>query len=511
MQGKEANGWKAYRTDEANRAIREKDPGYQRWKSMSGYGETDDPIYKPAVNWSVDENNTFGYLYGENKQRAYDYAKAINSRLSRRMERIGSSLREGAQEQREKSANFWEDVWNTYTKAQSANSTAHEKSAEQIGNAGKAVGERIKAGAQASAQVQIARGVQAQEQASGLSEIAHDVMQRFGESMQSYGEAMKIQADRQREAHIQVGKYSGVTGADYVSESVCGYLEDDSWKKPTSDWKPYQLEEHRILMTQDPELAETYAAGVNEGYNRANLDENLKGTGNWATQNILHGVLGSVGAVILNQFSPAEALDTEIEYQTRGTITTNPDGTPMDHANAITSSIADKLNNYGQIDDNIPYIGGMKVGELYQVGMDAVSDALPMLTPIGSMFNAVKATSDAYIEALQEAKEKGAKDDSAMRYAKIIATSKGASDKLIDTIFRKWTEKYGEDRIVQILEGVTVNGTQAIADTILDEALPNGTRRDDGRTSQEISKETGKRIFREMLRGGLSKSLVKEK
>ena len=85
------------------------------------------------------------------------------------------------------------------------------------------VGKQIKAGAQTSAQLEIARGAQMQEQVRVLDGVARGVAQQIGESARSYGNAMKIQADRQWEAQILAGKLTGVTGADQTGASINGF------------------------------------------------------------------------------------------------------------------------------------------------------------------------------------------------------------------------------------------------------------------------------------------------
>ena len=368
---KAANGWKAYRTDEANRAARLKDPGYQKWRSVSGYGEVDDPMYKPAGNWSVNENNTFGYLYGQNKQSAYDYAKTINTRLSKQMDEIGTSLRQEAKEQWGKTADFWEDVWDTHTKAQEANSVANRESAEAIGDMWRSVGDGIKAGAQASAQVEIARGTQAQEQVQGAMELG----KKAWEYLQG-----------------NIGAINDATSSDQMGSGIYGFLK---------------------------------SASVDEQNEIENVDKQKEILAESVTDNIPSMIGGAIGARLAGVLQPLDLVRSGWEFGLGGHVDLTG-GEFGQIRSTIDDAISNKLGeSLPRVPDDVLYIGGMGADDIYEIITSGVDDAIPMLMKNGALYGSISEISQNFHTSLEEAKRRWGDDKLAMKYAtfKTIGTT----------------------------------------------------------------------------------------
>lgn len=433
-----AEGWKRFQTDEGNRMLRRKDPGYQRWQSISGYGELDDWTYKPASNWSVSENNTFGYLYGQDKKRAYDYAKTINTRLSGQMENIGSSLREGAQEQWEKTSDFFEGVWNTHTKAQEQNSLAQQKNAETMSDLWKSIGNGIKAGAQASAQVEIARAeknrIVGDDTAKAVKQAVRTAWEEQVEIERNNSEQQilrgKHQAERIGELGHTWGKTTGVTGSDQTGASIHGYREDTSYKEPSEEWTDGENRLYEYWLKNNPKEAERYAIRTNDRHNQMQKQKSMDEERQRMNEKEVLA-LEAGGARLLSGLKSLDGYNSMLEYSATGRISTSPEITPGEYSQLIDDTIADKIERNG----------GKLASDVYRFGTAAV-DGISTYAIGGPVLDVLRTAGESATDTLKREKQRGATDKQAAERAFFKSAGNAAIDAAVGNVFDK---KYIKD------------------------------------------------------------------
>ena len=227
------------------------------------------------------------------------------------------------------------------------------------------VGKQIKAGAQASAQVEIARGTQAQEQVKSLNRMSRNVTQGLGASEQSYGEAMKTQAERQWEAQILAGRLSGVTGSDQTGASIYGYREDISYKNPNNEWTDGERRLYEYYLKNNPEDGEAYAIRVNNRLNLKKKNEKLQNVTDWTSRNAVHGAAAWIGARGLNLGAGIDGINQQLEFAARDLVAVNSDLSMTDIVETVDNANAKNLGErYGKV-----------AGIAYQIGTD-ISDAM---------------------------------------------------------------------------------------------------------------------------------------
>lgn len=151
-----AAGWAQYKSDVSKQQRLSKDLDYKKWQKTMGLAEQADEERYPQANWSFSQNNQFGYLYGENPEEAYEFAKLVNDENRRLQEgntgyvQYGFFPTEAAVYEapvsvdmamiggKENKDGFWGwfgDVLNKTAEAESANSAAMQASGNQIGDA----------------------------------------------------------------------------------------------------------------------------------------------------------------------------------------------------------------------------------------------------------------------------------------------------------------------------------------------------------------------------------------
>ena len=444
---KAANGWKSFQIDEGNRAARIKDPGYQRWMSMSGYGEVDDPICKPARNWSVNENNTFGYLYGQNKQSAYDYAKNLNTLLSKQVKDIGSALREDAEERWEDIKDFGRDVWGNYKQAQEANSQAHQSSGENIGAAWSTVGQKIKAGAQASAQTELAQAEQTQEQSKEAKKI--------GEKTWEY-------------LRGNVGVINDAISSDQVGSGVHGFLK---------------------------------SALIDEQNEIDNVDKQKAILAESVTDNIPSMLGGTLGARVANFVQPLDLLRSGWEFGAAGHVDLSG-GEFYQIKNTIDDAISTKLGeSLPRVSDDVPYIGGMGADDIYEIITSTIDDGIALKMPGGIAYKGICAASETFHSCYEEAKRIGDDDKLAIKYATKKAFGAGLLDVLDSVDIKDLNLKNVDDTIAKIISEGLKSG--------MFEAVGQGNNTLENRSSKSESEETAE-SWRNGFLGGVLQGSVED-
>lgn len=161
------------------------------------------------------------------------------------------------------------------------------------------------------------------------------------------------------------GATTGVTGSDQTGASIYGYRNDTQMSEPRSDWDVATRKEYRALKRTDPEDADAFAIGVNEGLNQAIRNQKEKALREWVSQSGAHGAAAWTGARGLNQISPLDSYNKWLERAAIGENRVYPDLTTTD-----TKEIIDDTNA-GNIEDRFG-----KLGSLAYRGASWVADTI---------------------------------------------------------------------------------------------------------------------------------------
>lgn len=173
-----------------------------------------------------------------------------------------------------------------------------------------------------------------------------------------------------QQQRINLGADMGQSAGMQIADIFSDYLHDQGYKLQDEGWTEEEKNLHGYLYATDPALAEEFARELNSGYARqkrmaeaAALGEKVN-AGEW------------LGARAAGLMSGTDLLDYGLEYLARGEVTERDSLNFGGFAEAIDSSIANKLNEKGTLGENIPVIGGKGLGDLYRVSMSAVDSAL---------------------------------------------------------------------------------------------------------------------------------------
>lgn len=158
---------------------------------------------------------------------------------------------------------------------------------------------------------------------------------------------------------------SGITGSDQTGSSIYGYRNDTSWKEPQEHWSGYQREQYDRLTKDNPELAESYAATINDAYNQQIKDGKLKQIDGWTSQDGAHGIGAWLGARLANQFSGLDNVNQMVEKAALGRNNVSAD--------VSFSEVKDQFDKTNRNSLSNQY--GSWAGEGYQFASD-VTDAL---------------------------------------------------------------------------------------------------------------------------------------
>ena len=429
-----AAGWAQHQSDQAHRQAVLRDPAYQKWQQARGSAIEDDEDWYPKEDWNSSQNNHFGYLYSKNPWEARSYATLVN-RENRWGKEIGSQQVRTSMPTKpnflDRAADFLTDAWNRNAQAESVNSGM---SMEQ----GLKTGEKARKVFDSAGQALAAQSEMNRQAADGA---AKNIVEVVVGSVKSVGDLAGAQAN--------------------MNLHTFDRSADDSYKKPNSHWSSDQIKEYLGLKRTNSEEANIFAIEINESINKEKQRANLEESNHWATKNVMNGVLGTTSALILEQFRPVEAADTIIEIQTNGTKMTNPDGRPSDYATAMKNAIADSLDSLGKIPSSVPYIGGKGLGDVYSSAFDVTGEAITNALPFGKVINVVSEWSKSFDEAYEEARQRGADQDTALRYGKHMARGKGVSDSVVEKVMQGVSNGQG-DKAVGVLGEMIKSGAQNI-------------------------------------------------
>ena len=179
-----------------------------------------------------------------------------------------------------------------------------------------------------------------------------------------------------------------------------------------------QLKDFYYLYAESPEKAKEYVEETNNKNAAIKADERAK----WAGKNTGTRILSAVAQAPVSAISMADYLNQLAWYNATGEVYTERNAdSPTMLSRSLIGGAAQGLTEKGlfntgllkgEIDENIPIVGGMSLGSAYQLGTSMINSAVSAATQgsIGAIFMGGSAASNAFYDAL----DKGASADQAI-------------------------------------------------------------------------------------------------
>ncbi|MBQ5672390.1 MAG: hypothetical protein IIV43_08555, partial [Oscillospiraceae bacterium] len=400
-------------------------------------------------------------------ERAHSYAKSLNDLLSKQMDEIGDSLREGAQGQAEKIKDWGEKVWNTHTEAQQANAAAHEAQAEQVGQIGKQVLQKGKAAAEEAwkqqAEIQNRNSVQqiqrGKTQAAAAMKAGKTAMQQAGALALAQANVQKTLTDTITNVYTDffsnpnwgktVYETSGVTGSDQTGASIHGYRNDTRYKEPNNSWTDGERRLYDFHLKNNPKEADEYAIRVNNRYNQKKKDEKKQAIDDWTSQSAVHGAVAWSGARGLNLGAGIDGINQQLELAARGIVTVNPDLSASDIVETVDDTNASNLSEKHGVGAGVAYRVGTDVTDaLISRGVNGTTVAKTLggdKIKIHDVNEAMKAFNESYLGTINQG---GEKDVAAANASGAVMFDAMVGD-TSETITKKLIKNMGVQKVVE--------------------------------------------------------------
>ncbi|MBP3654751.1 MAG: hypothetical protein J6J04_04890 [Oscillospiraceae bacterium] len=272
---------------------------------------------------------------------------------------------------------------------------------------------------------------------------------------------------------------SGITGSDQTGASIYGYRNDTSWKEPQSYWSDHQKSQYDRLSRDNPGLAESYAATINDAYHQQQLKQNQRKVEAEVNSNNGLAVLHNIGARIGSQFKGLDGINSALEYAGRGRITTNPELTPGTYAQTVDDATYNRVRNQH----------GEAAADVYDQFTKAF-DGIASYVTTGPTGHAIKSGFETGTDALNEAQKNGASDLEAVAHAFTTGVSGATLDIGLNKFFSD-TEKFENiPTLKKISESAAINISKAVVDGLSQEIILQ-----DNSTYNSIIKEQMKKGF----------------
>jgi hypothetical protein len=212
-----------------------------------------------------------------------------------------------------------------------------------------------------------------------------------------------------------------------ISNAQAAYRNDTSYREPNEKWSTEQKDHFGYLWAEDQSKAYAYAEQVNNQINAGAQYNQQQAVGNWASQNIGTGTLGTLGAIATAPLGLADFLDNMVEYSARGTITQKGTLSPFDMGQAAQSGIANKLNEAGTLDEDLFIIGGKGWGDVYSLGVSAANSLVSAYT-LGGTGTLVNFIGQGGASGVDDALSRGATPEQALLYGTIVGAAEGLTE-----------------------------------------------------------------------------------
>lgn len=205
-----------------------------------------------------------------------------------------------------------------------------------------------------------------------------------------------------------------------MSTAVMQIERDHDKPQPinTSTLSEDQLKDFYYMYAESPEKAKKYVEEANNKNAAIKADERAK----WAGKNTGTRILSAVAQAPVSAISMADYLNQLAWYNATGEVYTERNAdSPTMLSRSLIGGAAQGLTEKGlfntgllkgEIDENIPIVGGMSLGSAYQLGTSMINSAVSAATQgsIGAIFMGGSAASNAFYDAL----DRGASADQAI-------------------------------------------------------------------------------------------------
>ena len=220
--------------------------------------------------------------------------------------------------------------------------------------------------------------------------------------------------------------------------------EDNSYAMPTEDWTE---EEQRIFgayYNDDPKKAYEYGAKLNNQKNMAVKNEKLSEISDKASSSFGSGLGHTALSILASPTALYDYTDDLTDMLAGRPIVQEDYVTPFEYSQTVQGGIATHLNDeYGHFNDKIPIIGGKGIGDLYGLGTSIAQSAASAYT-LGGIGTMASYFGQAGASGIDEALERGATDEEALKYGTALGFAEGIS------------EAIGGERLVNIGPSSTV-------------------------------------------------------
>lgn len=222
------------------------------------------------------------------------------------------------------------------------------------------------------------------------------------------------------------------------------YAEDTSYKEIGDNWTEDQKQEFGYLYASDKKQAEEYAIRLNNALKAATKNEQRKGVAQKATDSPLSGAWETAKAIGANTLGIGEYVTDMAEYAARGRITEKTDRlNPVEYAQTVTGSIADKLNGvdafgvaHKVIDERVPVFGGKGWGDVYQLGT-SIAQSMASGHLLGGTGTLISYFGSAAASGIDDAKSRGATDEQAVAIGTLQGIAEGLAEKIgVDNLLK---------------------------------------------------------------------------
>ena len=205
------------------------------------------------------------------------------------------------------------------------------------------------------------------------------------------------------------------------------YQNDTSYREPNDKWSKEERRHFGYLWATDKNKAYEYAEQVNNAINSKEKYTQMQAIQKAATESGW-GMLGNTLASIATApFALGDYLDDLVEYSTRGTITQKPGVTPFEYSQTATGAIANKLNEGGKINENIPIIGGKGWGDVYSLGVSTANSLLSAYA-LGGTGTLINFIGQGGASGVDDALSRGATAEQALLYGTIVGAAEGITE-----------------------------------------------------------------------------------
>ena len=212
-----------------------------------------------------------------------------------------------------------------------------------------------------------------------------------------------------------------------IANAQAAYRNDDSYLHPNNNWSQDQKDHFGYLYAESTAAAHQYAKQINNQINAMKQYEQQQAVQKWAGKNFGTGVASTIGAIVTAPLGLADILDNLVEYSVRGEITQKGALTPFDFSQAATSGVANKLNEAGVLDEDIPIIGGKGWGDVYSLGVSAANSLVSAYT-LGGTGTLVNFIGQGGAAGVDDALSRGATAEQALLYGTILGAAEGATE-----------------------------------------------------------------------------------